>query len=120
MCIEVPLMEVALSLELDTEVERLVRQRAEAAGLSVNELLARTFSPTPEQRVRALLAQWQAADRTAGPVIDATADELVERWRAEDAAMTEEEREAEDRLWVEVVRGLNETRKALGMRRLTE
>ena len=62
-----------MSLDLSPEVENVVRERAEALGVSVNDLLARTFAPEkteaklvsdPQAHVRALLARWQAEDNT--------------------------------------------------------
>jgi hypothetical protein len=120
-----------MSLDLRPEVERIVRERAAAEGVSVDDLLARTFAAASnageaERRVRALLAQWQAEDRTpAAPSPHAPGsappgEALFARWRELDAAMTDEEREAEDRLWEEVQRGLDETRALLGMRRFSQ
>src|SRR4051812_19739044 len=118
-----------MSLDLKPEVERIVRERADAAGVSVDDLLSRTFAVgggagDATQRVQELLAQWQAEDRTPEAPHDgpdgAPAGHLpFARWRELDATMTEAEREAEDRLWEDVQRGIDETRAALGMRRLS-
>jgi PHD/YefM family antitoxin component YafN of YafNO toxin-antitoxin module len=67
--------------------------------------------------VRAKLRQWQKETNTVtSPAIPA--GELFAQWAAEDVNMTDEEKEAEDRLWEDVQSGINETRAALGMRQL--
>lgn len=99
-----------MSLEVRPETEQLIR-RAESNGVSVDDLLLRTFAPgqpeDPRQRVQALLRKWQVEDVPRGvPTQDpnhaAETPALFARWREEDAAMTDEEREAEDRLWAEL------------------
>jgi hypothetical protein len=72
------------------------------------------------EQVRSLLAAWQAADRTGRRVEPdvSGADASLTHWRDLDAPMSDAEREAEDRLWEEVLRGMDETRSALGMRPL--
>jgi hypothetical protein len=78
----------------------------------------------PQEKVRALLARWQAQDNT--PVIpgpeplpgETPTEALFRTWDEEDARMTEEERAAAERLWEDFQRGVNETREALGMRRV--
>jgi hypothetical protein len=116
-----------MSLDLSPEVEKAVRERAAAEGVSVDDLLGRTFAArgrasNPVRRVRALLADWRAADRTEvlpGSTGAETGEALFARWRELDAAMTADELEAEDNLWEDVRRGLDETRAALGMRPLS-
>jgi hypothetical protein len=78
----------------------------------------------PRDRVNALLAQWQAADSTPlRPPIPTRPGEtptqaLFRKWEEEDANMTDEEREAEDRLWEEIQQSLNGERTKTGMRTL--
>lgn len=119
-----------MSLELNPEVERMVRERAAADGVSVDDLLMYAFAgggeaKSAEERVRALLAQWQARDcvqtvpLTRDPDGATFNETLFERWRELDTAMTEAEREAEDQLWEDVERGIEETRAQLGMRPLS-
>jgi hypothetical protein len=70
-----------------------------------------------EDAIQTRLRRWQEQDRTPlRPSI--SAHELFAQWAQEDARMTEEEREAEDRFWEEFLKGLNETRHSLGMRTL--
>ena len=104
-----------MSLDLAPEIETTVRQYAEREGVSVEELLARTFPPVkpastaPETavddaatRVSSLLQQWQQEyglpSRPDGKV-HTSAAELFAQWDAEDAALTPEEVAAERRLW---------------------
>jgi|SRR5579872_81148 len=117
-----------MSIELSPEVEHAVRERAAAEGVSINDLLARTFVPEkrderttqdPRERVRALLAELQARDNTPRlPPIPTREGEtptqaLFRKWQEEDANMTEEEIEAEERLWQEIEQGLNENPRTL-------
>jgi|SRR5579862_6023097 len=118
-----------MSLDVDPSVEDAVRERAAAEGITVDAFLERTLGIAShnggsERRVRTLLAQWQAEDATrpapySGEPGVGSSTELFERWNRADAAMTDEEREAEDRLWEDVMKGLDETREVLGMRRLS-
>jgi len=67
--------------------------------------------------VLAKLKQWQEETQTqTGPVI--SSQEQFAQWDLEDAAMTDEERVAEGKLWKEFEKGINENRAALGMRQL--
>jgi hypothetical protein len=76
----------------------------------------------PRNRVRELLAQWQAEDHTplrsptpARPGETPT-QALFRKWAEEDALMSDEEKDAEDRLWEEIEKGIQENRLALGTR----
>jgi|SRR5579871_433012 len=60
-----------MTLDVSPEIEIMIRQRAAAEGVSINDLLARTFAPDKEspagdpiERVRQLLSRWQAEDHT--------------------------------------------------------
>ncbi len=60
---------MSLTLELEPEVEISLREAAAAEGISISELLARTFPPrttrsSPRAHVQALLTRWQAQDQT--------------------------------------------------------
>lgn len=116
-----------MSLELSPEIENAVRERAQAEGVSVNDLLARTFTPVPQStppnlppvrdpkaHVDALLAKWQAEDKTplrsAPPTLpgETETQALFRKWAEEDAHMTDAERDAEARLWQDIEQGLRE------------
>ena len=122
-----------MSLDLSAEIENVVRERAAAEGVSVNDLLARTFIhnkaqtslPTdPKEHVQTLLAQWQAEDNTflRHPLLtrpgETPTQTFFRKWREEDFKMTDEEREAEDRLWEDLELGLKENSRDLRLRRL--
>jgi hypothetical protein len=113
---------MTLTIELNPEEEARLASAAASAGLEpavlARKLLAERLpiaTPvSPQEKVRALLRQWQAQDNTpviAGPEPlpgETTTEALFRKWDEEDARMTEEEREAEDRLWSEVEQGLAE------------
>jgi hypothetical protein len=122
-----------MSLDLSPEIENVVRERAAAAGVSVNDLLARTFVQEkvqtrplidPKEHVRALLAQWQTQDNT--PILppipihygETPTQALFRKWEDEDADMSKEEQEREERLWEEVQQSINSERTKTGMRTL--
>jgi PHD/YefM family antitoxin component YafN of YafNO toxin-antitoxin module len=67
--------------------------------------------------VQAKLHQWQKETETETfPAV--SAHQLFSRWAEEDAQMTDEEKEAEDYLWQDFEKGVNETRAVLGMRQI--
>lgn len=120
-----------MSIDLTREVESWVRQRAAAEGVSVNDLLARTFAPEkqeaqsisdPKAHVQALRAKWQTDDQTPElpPVPmrqgETPTEALFRTWEEEDASLTDEERQAEDRLWEEFQKNINAERTQSGMR----
>lgn len=122
-----------MSLDVSPEIEIVVRERAAAAGVSVNDLLARTFgqekpqapSPTdPKEHVRVLLAQWQAQDNTPilPPILpqngETPTQALFRKWEEEDANRTEEEQEQDDKLWEDVQHSIDVERTKAGMRTL--
>jgi len=71
-------------------------------------------------RVRELLAQWQTEDRTPlrSPIParpgETPTQALFRKWEEEDARMSDEEKDAEDRLWEDIEKGIQEGRLALG------
>jgi hypothetical protein len=112
-----------MSLDISRETEDIILERAREEGISVNDLLAHAFAPEkhttseslptdPVARVRSILAQLQAADNTPRmPPIQTLPGEtptraLFREWEAEAANMTDEEREAEDRLWADVEKSI--------------
>lgn len=85
--------------------------------IDLSEELFETKQPSPEEIVAEKLRQWQEQD---GKVLmpDVPIRTLFAQWAEEDARMTDAEREAEDRLWQDIEKGLNQTRTELGMRSL--
>jgi len=110
-----------MSLQLAPEVEQRVREQADAEGVSVSDLVARYFPPMPAtpprpeipdeeteiERVQALLTKWQAETGDAALMNreHRTLAELSAQWAAEDALLTDEQREADHRLQEEYERG---------------
>lgn len=130
---------MTLTIELSPEEEARLREAARRQGLDaaalarklVTERLPVTDVSTgsakelsPQERVRALLAQWQDQDNVPVPAApeplpgETPTQALFRKWDAEDAAMTDEERAAEDRLWSEVEPALSGRRAGLHLRRL--
>lgn len=118
-----------MSLELSLEIENVVRERAAAEGVSVNELLARAFAPNkaqtagdPKARVQALLTRWQAEDNTLlmpppSPHPGETPTQtLFRQWAEEDADRTDAQKKAEQRLWEEIEQGLQQNSGTLQLR----
>lgn len=83
--------------------------------LSIEEKETDAEAAQPEDIVAAKLRQWQAQD-SKSLMPDIPTHTLFAQWAEEDAQMTDDEREAEDRLWEDVQKGINETRATLGMR----
>src|SRR5438105_2966105 len=122
-----------MSLDLSPETETAVRERAATEGVTVNDLLARTFSvieqngqssADPRDRARTLLRKWRAEDEIppitanriqTGPT---SAEALFKRWEEEDAKLTDDEVKTEESLWEDFRKGMNASREASGMRPL--
>jgi hypothetical protein len=101
-----------MSLNLAPDIEIAVQKYAEREGISIHELLARTFPVLPSNltsvpsdpvnTVQELLRQWQ---RDYGLPIrpdgktHTSAAELFAQWDAEDARRLPEEVKADQRLW---------------------
>ena len=122
-----------MSLDLSPELESAVRERAAAEGVSVIDLLARTFAidhqetppkHDPRAHVQSLLDKWRATDST--PVMppiptrpgETPTQALFRRWKEEDLLMTDEQKDEEDKLWEDIEKGLKENRLTFDRRRL--
>ncbi len=119
---------MTLTIELNPEEEARLARAAEREGLDLAVLAKKLVTErlpditdgngsagtSPQERVRALLAEWQAQDKTPTlPPVPTTEGEtpteaLFRQWGEEDAAMTDAEREAEDKLWEEIEKGVSE------------
>ena len=85
---------------------------AKQTGLAPAELIKRLalahLPPVPanaEDELNAKLRSWQEQDGT--PLMpNIPTQKLFAKWAEEDAQMTEAEREAEDRLWEDIEKGL--------------
>ena len=122
-----------MSLDLTPEIEDVVRERAAAEGVSVNDLLARTFamnrSPLPpatdpREHVRAVLAEWRTTDNTPfSPPIpkrngETTSEALFRKWEEEDANTTDRERDEEAEFWRVFQQAIDDERTTGSMRKL--
>jgi len=86
--------------ELAPEIESSVRDYAAREGVSINELLARTFPPRhslPSPKALRLI-------------------EAIRQWQAEDMTDDEEELDRRDRERAELHANLNQSRQNSGMR----
>ena len=94
---------MTVTLELTPTEEARLAEASRLTGLPPDEaahsLLAEHLPPAPDAAEDSTLA-------------------LFARWDAEDAQMTTEEVAEEQNLWDRFESGVNETRAALGMRRL--
>jgi hypothetical protein len=107
---------MSLVIDLPTIVEARVESEARHAGVSpeeyVQNLVARAVAST-DSMLDAKLRKWQEQD---GKVLrpDRSAKSLFAQW--DSLTQTDAEREAEDRLWREVLQGMNEVRSEQSMR----
>ena len=100
------------------QLARLVEKLPEEYSIGLVILPATAADPTQvEEIIAAKLRLWQEQDGTI-LMPEFSAHELFAKWAEEDELMTNEEREAEDRLWDDFQKGINENRAALGMRTL--
>jgi hypothetical protein len=106
-----------------TEEEQL-SAAAKQTGLAPAELIRRlTLDHLPpvaanaEEEIDAKLRQWQEKDGTI-LMPDVSTRTLFAQWADEDMHMTDEEREAEDRLWQDFENSIHLNRTALGSREL--
>lgn len=108
-----------MSIELLPETEKAIRERAAAEGMTVEALLSRTFAESPEERVNRKLREWQAETGfgSEGARENAPLRELFQKWAEEDALLTDEEREAQDRLWVDIEASLTDRSRRFNINR---
>ena len=90
-------------LDLSPETENNVREYAAREGVSIDELLARTFPPRPQPQL----------DAKARKLIDA-----IRQWQVEDATDDEEELDRRDQDRAQLEANLNQSRQQAGMRPL--
>ena len=113
-----------LEIPFTPSEEIRITAAARQAGLAPAELVKRLalehLPPMPtnmEDELDSKLRQWQEQDGT--PLMPAiSTQELFAKWAEEDAQMTEAEREAEDRLWEDIEKGLAENSHRLQLRQM--
>lgn len=107
---------MSLTLDLRPEVENALREYAAEEGVSISDLLARTFPPKtahphtngtngttsrePQDRIQTLLSAWQQQyGLPTPPGGTGSLAELSAEWAAEDAALSPEDRQADRAFW---------------------
>jgi hypothetical protein len=113
-----------LIVDLNPSEEARLSSAAKATGLAPAELIKKLVTehlpavPTlDEGELDAKLRTWQQQDGTK-LMPDVPTQTLFAQWAEEDAQMTDEEREAEDRLWEDLEKGLIENSRVLQLRQL--
>lgn len=104
-----------VTLHLSPEEEAKLAAAAREQGLDPAEWLkkiALNSLPAPENGLSDLDAKLRLSQlQTGTPLMpDIPTRELFAKWAEEDARLTDEERDAQDRLWEEIERGLLENR----------
>ena len=94
-----------MSFDLSPQIKSILEQEASRAGVSVETLLRRTFTPVAlaedtATRLQNLLTQWQKQYGLPTPPDGARSlVELSAEWATEDAHLTEAERETDRKFW---------------------
>ncbi|MFN3649768.1 MAG: hypothetical protein ACK47B_09310 [Armatimonadota bacterium] len=96
---------MSLTIELSPEEQARLADAASREGLA------------PEELARKLLCEHLAPAAEGSPPDDPTLA-LFRQWEAEGAARTADEARGENELWEQFQTNVNETRAALGMRKL--
>ena len=117
-----------LVIDFNPTEEARLNAAAKSSGIAPAELVKKLVeahlpvesepsNDDPYVELDAKLQKWRTEDGTRlYPHVPA--QELFALWAKEAENMTDAEREAEDKLWEEILIGMNETRAASGMRRL--
>ena len=111
-------------IAFDPNEEARLYAAARQTGLTPANLIKRlalehmpAVPANAEEELDAKLHAWQQQDGT--PLMpNVPAQTLFAQWDAEDANMTEEERETEARLWEDIEKGLAENNRILQLRRI--
>lgn len=115
---------MTVTVNLTPAEEARLSSEAIQYGLAPAELVAKVLrehltsdTGVKQQAVLSKLHRWQKETGTeTSPVVSVR--ELFAQWNVEASGMTDAEHEAEDRIWDDFERGINETRASLGMRQL--
>lgn len=113
-----------LIIDLTPSEEAQLSAAAKQTGLAPAELVKKLVKEhlpaapaTDEDDLDAKLRKWQEQDGTK-LMPDVPTQTLFAQWAEEDAQMTDAEREAEDRLWKDLEKGLTENSHVLQLRQL--
>lgn len=115
---------MSITINLTPTEEARLSTEAMQNGLATEELVQKllrehlTAKPKPQvETVQARLRQWQEETRTE--TLPATSvRELFARWAEEDAQKTNEEIAADEHLWQDYRKGIDDERRGAGMRTL--
>ena len=114
-----------LTIDLTPYEEAQISAAAKQTGLApaafVKKLVQEHLPTVPAEdgdELDAKLRKWQEQDGTK-LMPDVPTQTLFAQWADEDAQMTDEEREAEDRLWKDLEQGLTDDSRVLALRRLS-
>jgi hypothetical protein len=114
-----------LTIELTPSQEARLSAAAKRSGLDparlVRKLVEEHLPAAPnfdEDDLDAKLRRWQEQDATR-LMLEVPTQSLFAQWAAEDARMTDAEREAEDRLWADLEQRLTEKSRVVQLRRLS-
>lgn len=106
-----------LIIDLSPSEAARLSEAAKLVGIApaelVKELVKEHLPALPgrhEDSLDAKLRKWQDQDGTK-LTPDVAAQTLFAQWAEEDAQMTDEEHEAEDRLWEDLEKGLSDSRR---------
>lgn len=108
---------MSITLTLTTAEEARLRQEAEQNGMAPAELATQrlrqhwTGETSQKDEIAAKLHRWREETKTEiQPHI--SSNDLHAMWAQEEAQMTQEERDAEDRLWEDIQKSIDESRGA--------
>jgi hypothetical protein len=109
-------MPLTLTPEQERRVKTLAERKQKPVEVVLDELLPKeaTTTQTKPKRTPAELAEYVAQLRAAQRPKNQGALDLLERWREEDAAMTEEEKEKADQDLNDLLAGLQANRTRIG------
>jgi len=115
-----------LTIDLSPTEEARLSAAAKQRGLDAAGLVKRlveqhlpAIQVIDASDLEAKLRKWQEQDGTK-LTPDVSTQSLFAEWAEEDRSMTDEEREAEDRLWDDLEQGLTGAGRTVHLRRLTE
>ena len=113
---------MSITIDLTPSEEAQLSEAAQKSGMAPSDLLRKlpkdylpAVSGTNEDELSSLLRRLQEQDGTK-LFPDVPAQTLFAQWAEEDAKMTDEEREAEDRLWEELEEVLVHNNRVLEFR----
>ena len=119
---------MSITINLTPAEEERLSYMATQSGLAPEEMARKLVSyhlpsASPIEEMSRRIREWQEQDRT--PTLPSTAERpgltptsaLFQQWAEEDAQKTDEdEKEAEDQLWQDIEKSINDTHAILSLR----